>query len=111
MDELIERVAEAIWKETPIADDRSHPRYRRMARAALDALTAAGWVVVKLPEPERDCTWTDHPEHVAEMVDAALGGLMRQEREIDYGLGVLGVEKRKQVRWVTGWTPEERSER
>ena len=48
--------------------------------------------------------------HLAEMVDASLGGLRTQEREIDYGLGILGVERRKQVRWVSGWTPEERSE-
>lgn len=39
-DDLIDQMAEALWKETPIADDRSHPRYRRMARAALDALKA-----------------------------------------------------------------------
>lgn len=41
--------------------------------------------------------------HLAEMVDAALGGLTRQEREIDYGLGARGTEKRKQVRYTTPW--------
>lgn len=58
-----------------------------------------------------DCLNTEFgwSEHLAEMVDAALGGLRTQEREIDYGLGILGVERRKQVRWVSGWTPEERS--
>lgn len=60
MDELIETVAVAIhdedysaepWRKFSTLDDDDADQYRRVARAALDALKAVGWEVVKLPEP------------------------------------------------------------
>ncbi|WP_131813765.1 hypothetical protein [Mycolicibacter kumamotonensis] len=72
------------------------------------------------------CTYDEHPPHVAEMVDAALGGLARQYtpwgvvrefRALDEARAnrLSGVnplhEHRISSRWVSGWTPEERSEK
>lgn len=65
MDELIDKMAEAIWterqptastswKQLPDGCDSLRDVYRRMARAALGALKAARWEVVKLPELDSD---------------------------------------------------------
>lgn len=44
--------------------------------------------------------WPDWRAHVAALIAAEF---RREERQIDYGLGSLGVEKRTQVRYVTPW--------
>lgn len=38
--------------------------------------------------------------HIADLIVAEM---RREEREIDYGLGARGTEKRKQVRYTTPW--------
>lgn len=51
--------------------------------------------------------------HLAEMVDAALGGLTREisqaTRNCSYPGGGGPCEGKHHGRWVTDWTPEERS--
>ena len=95
----------------------------RLQKTRLKRECDCGWT-----SPERDCTWTDHPTHLAEMIDATLGGLTRESinkpefRETGVMLpnpmiGDLDLipERRlyfiPSVRWVSGWTPEERSEK
>lgn len=39
----------------------------------------------------------------AHIADLIVGEMRREEREIDYGLGARGTEKRKQVRYTTPW--------
>lgn len=57
--------------------------------------------------PQDHCRCGDRPwdvrqwdEHVSDLIAAEF---RREERQIDYGLGSLGVEKRTQVRYVTSW--------
>lgn len=70
MDELIETVAEAIWRANPHYDIGAGFRFTDMgserraalrvqARAALDALKAAGYAMVELPEASYTHTDSD----------------------------------------------------
>lgn len=79
---------------------------------------ACGWT-----SPERDCTWTDHPEHVAAAVVDALGGLTRDTASIPewFNTGEMipnpmvagpdmvperGLRFIPSARWVSGWVRE-----
>lgn len=70
---------------------------------------ACGWV-----SPEEHCTWTDHPEHVADAVIRELG-LRRETRTLEDGYGGISTDYKtgittrhfkpptRQTRYVTDW--------
>lgn len=92
-------IADVLTEHYPAFDDRGHINGTVPGNGAWDC--GCGLVI--------GTTQAECVAHVAEMVDAALGGLTRQTVESSAALS--GEPTRYVHRWVAAWTPEERSEK
>lgn len=110
-------IADVLTEHYPAFDDRGHINGTVPGNGAWDC-----WCGLVIDTTQAECV-----AHVAEMVDAALGGLTREAinrpefrdtGEMVPNKMVVGpdlIPARRlhfvpSVRWVSGWTPEERSE-
>ena len=76
-DECSSRASRTRPSWSPLADDlrtriaavhQQHRLFSRMVGRKIDKQCLCGW-----RSPERDCTWTDHPDHLADVLIRELG--------------------------------------